>query len=287
MQRAFAASIATACCALLPLYFSAVLLFGTFVAPAMFVPRNLWQLAQLLLFDFRGDTPITDSSGRSGRCVPRCSSTCWRHSSLPVCLHCIAGLRAGSGGVSQRCTRRLLIVRLLGTLLPSFPQTAAYAGSERAAIPISGISNAAAEPGRVSGRHEPELSCRGFARRRASCDQGPGLLAVGALTYLVSALLASRLESPHLGILRLWAVGTTALIGRRRDLYCSGGTDAPGSPCSGMRLAYGFAAWSGPASLRTLCTSFTRECSCHCELCCHQRSWTAGRSGALWLLALA
>ena len=188
-----------------PLYFSAVLLFSAFLAPEMFVPRNLWQLAQLLLFDFRGDVPIS--------ILGALWSVCTEVQFYLLAPFFFAGLFA----LHRRSARgfwwgvaafypMFTAIRLLGTVLPSFPHTAAFAGLNGPPYPVLGyptlLPNLDVFLVGMSLNFLPR-----FRTAKSFLRSGAGLLTVGVLTYVASALLASRVETPQLGILRFWAIG--------------------------------------------------------------------------------
>ena len=195
-----------------PLYFAAVLLFGTLLQPEVFLPRNWWQLAQIIVFDYRGDV--------SFGVVGALWSVCTEVQFYLLAPFFFAGLLAlhrrwprgfwvGAAALYPAFT----LVRLWGAALPPFPQTASYAGLQAVAyghffyptlIPNLDVFLVGMCLNLLPRFRAPKSLLR----------SGPGLLAIGLLTYIVSAELAGQISLRHFTIQRFWALG---------PLFSSGG----------------------------------------------------------------
>ena len=190
---------------IVPVYMAAVVLFAVFVQPEVWLPRNAWQMAQLAVFDFRGNTPFV--------AVGALWSVCTEVQFYLLAPFLFAGLYAahrrwpaafwwGIAMLYPLCT----VARLACTHWPNYPATAAYAG-------IAGLNpyqmlcyptlpfNLDLFVVGMSLNLMPKSVALGRLVR-----SGGGLVALGGLLYVFATLSANLLHVLHIGFLQFWAV---------------------------------------------------------------------------------
>jgi peptidoglycan/LPS O-acetylase OafA/YrhL len=194
-----------------PLYLAAVLLFATFLQPEVFLPQNWWQLAQVLVFDYRGDVSFS--------VIGALWSVCTEVQFYLLAPFLFAGLYA----LHQRWPRAFWVgvgllypaftlFRLWGAALPPFPQTLAYAGLQGPKYPYFFYPTLLPNLDVFLVGMSLNLLPR-FRMAKSLIRSGPGLLAVGVLTYVVSAQMATYVGAPHLPFMRFWAIGPMVTSG--------------------------------------------------------------------------